>query len=243
MIFDLSLKPTLAHLDAVETCPDGIVDLTAVLSYLREWSDKFSIEQSNSRSAVVRLVAAVFDTLVEEKPLMDEASEALDQLCRRLALSIVIAKFLCDASGNIDRGNPASVMNRLFGPIYMARLELDLKSVPYWLRESIGDGVERAYIDISGCPTISRSLFHATETRDNQDDPENYLARGAWIELFRKIREDRAQLEENQPKYLYDASDWRPWWLNLEPDEQFNEETEVIFLKEDEENDENEDNE
>jgi hypothetical protein len=216
MIFDLSLEPTLAHLDAVETCPDGIVDLTAVSSYIREWSDKFSIEYSNSRSAVVRLVAAAFDTLVEVKPLLDEASEARDELCRRLALSIVIAKFLCDASGSSDHGDPASAMNRLFGPIYMARLELDLRSVPYWLREPTGDGVDRAYIDISGCPTISRFLSPAAETGVTQLGSQSHFIRGAWIELFRKIREDRAQLGDDEPKYLYDATDWRPWWLNEE---------------------------
>lgn len=216
MIFELSHERTLACLTMVGDCPDGFVDLSAVLHYIHEWNAVFSVSRPDMRSALPRLITTIFDELLREHDQTDGGFSSIDRLCKKLALSIVMAGLFCDARFRRGFANPVEAMVKMFSEAFMVRLELELKSVPYWLVKSNDDRECRAYVDISGCATLARSVpALAMPTSENIGRERIYLE-GAWIQFIDKFRRSRGLIEFDGPQYPFDDQSWRPWWLNQE---------------------------
>ena len=105
----------------------------------------------------------------------------------------------------------------------MQRLELDLKSVPYWASEPDSAGVIRASIDISGCACLGVAVTYLAEP-DEEDEEENdtFIQFDGDEEsiplrrLFRRPDRDERQ-EPKDPVYPYDDNTWRAWYENHEP--------------------------
>jgi hypothetical protein len=105
----------------------------------------------------------------------------------------------------------------------MQRLELDLKSVPYWASEPDSAGIIRASIDISGCASLGIAVAHLAEPdEDDEEENDTFIQFDGDDESIplrrifrRRDRDDRPEPEG--PVYPYDENSWRAWHENHEP--------------------------
>lgn len=223
MIFELSLAKTIEHLATLEVCPDGVVDLSATIAHINEYKKVVDQERTDTRSAVVRLTAALYEHIqVSLEGPSDEAS-SIENVCRRLALSVLMAHMIRDSHLANQYDTPLDAIANILPSRYMQRLELDLKSVPYWASEPDSAGVIRASIDISGCACLGIAVTYLAEPNEECDEEDDAFIQFDGDEesiplrrLFRRPdRDERPEL--GGPVYPYDDNTWRAWHENHEP--------------------------
>lgn len=223
MIFELSLANTIERLGTLEDCPDGVVDLSATIARINEYKKVVDQERTDTRSAVVRLTAALCEHMQVQLEVSDDETSSIENVCRRLALSILVAHMIRDSHLANRYENPLDAIANILPPRYMQRLELDLKSVPYWVSGPDSAGIIRASIDISGCACLGIAVTYLTEP-DEEDEEENdsYIQFDGDEEsiplrrLFRRPDRDECP-EPAGPVYPYDDNTWRAWYENHEP--------------------------
>jgi hypothetical protein len=223
MIFELSLANTIERLGTLEDCPDGVVDLSATIAHINEYKKVFNQERTDTRSAVVRLTTALYEHLQAPSKVPDNETSSIENICHRLALSILMTH-ISTAMQNRFRLRDSHLANRYKNPLYAIkntlssrythRLELDLKSVPYWASEPDSAGIIRASVDISGCACFGITVAYIAEP--DEDDEEHNQTFIQSRRLFR--RPDRDERPEPEgPVYPYDNNTWRAWYENHEP--------------------------
>lgn len=223
MIFELSLANTIERLSTLEDCPDGVVDLSATIAHINAYKLVVNQSRTDTRSAIVRLLAALYEHIQVSLEVPDDEASSIEHICHRLALSILMTHIFRDSHLANRYENPLDAIENILPSHYMQRLELDLKSVPYWASEPDSAGIIRANIDISGCASLGIAVAHIVEP-DEDDEEEN----DAFIQfdgdeesipirrLFRhRDRDERPESEG--PVYPYDANTWRAWYENHEP--------------------------
>lgn len=223
MIFELSLANTIERLGTLEDCPDGVVDLSATIVHINEYKKLVDLNRSDTRSAVVRLTAALYEHMQVPLGEPDDEVSSIDNVCRRLALSVLMAHMIRDSHLANRYENPLDAIASILPSRYMQRLELDLQSVPYWASEPDSAGVIRASIDISGCACLGIAVTYSCEPDEEDEDEHDTFIQFDGDEesiplrrLFRRSdREDR--IEPEGPVYPYDENSWRAWHENNEP--------------------------
>ena len=223
MIFELSLANTIERLSTLEDCPDGVVDLSATIAHINAYKEVVDQGRTDTRSAVVRLTAALYEHIQVSLRLPDDEATSIERICHRLALSILMTHIFRDSHLANRYENPLDAIEKILPSHYMQRLELDLKSVPYWASEPDSAGIIRANIDISGCASLGIAVAHIAEPDEDVDEESESFIEFDGDEdsiplrrLFRRIdRDDRPEPEG--PVYPYDENSWRAWYENHEP--------------------------
>lgn len=225
MIFELSLESTLKNLNIVDECPDGFVDLSAVIQHINNLKAVVAISRPDTRSGLLRLTTTIFDELRQSRTSCSDHATSLDYLCKEFTLALLIGELLSDNKPGLNFTSPQDVMNQVFGKAYMARLELELKSVPYWVIKSSTNGEDRAVIDVSGCATLARPVATVPKAGDDDNCEERIFFDGGWFTFIPKSRIEPDHCEPVGPEYAYDDKSWRSWWENLELPEVDDEDT------------------
>jgi len=223
MIFELSLANTIERLSTLEDCPDGVVDLSATIAHMNEYKKVVDQGRSDTRSAVVRLAAALYEHIQVSLEVPDDEVSSIEHVCHRLALSILMTHIFRDSHLANRYENPLDAIENILPSRYMQRLELDLKSVPYWASEPDSAGIIRARIDISGCASLGIAVAHLAEPEeDDEEENDTFIQFDGDDESIplrrifrRRDRDDRPEPEG--PVYPYDENSWRAWHENHEP--------------------------
>jgi len=223
MIFELSLANTIERLSTLEDCPDGVVDLSAIITHIDAYKKVVNQGRTDTRSAVVRLAAALSEHLHLPSKVPDDEASSIEQICHRLALSILMTFIFRDSHLANRYENPLDAIENILPSRYLQRLELDLKSVPYWVSESDSNGVIRASIDIAGCASLGIAVAYIAEPDEDDDEETDVFIEfdgdDESIQLRRhsrhRDRDDRPEPEG--PVYPYDENSWRAWHENHEP--------------------------
>ena len=223
MIFELSLANSIERLSTLEDCPDGVVDLSATIAHINAYKVVVNQSRTDTRSAVVRLRAALYEHVQVSLEVPDDEASSIEHICHRLALSILMTHIFRDSHLANRYENPLDAIENILPSHYMQRLELDLKSVPYWAREPDAAGVIRASIDISGCASLAIAVAHIAEPDDDDDDEGDafiqFIGDEEPIPLRRlSPRHNHDERPEPEgPVYPYDDNAWRAWYENHEP--------------------------
>jgi len=223
MIFELSLANTIERLSTLENCPDGVVDLSATIAHINAYKMVVNQSRTDTRSAVVRLTAALYEHIQVSLEVPDDEASSIEHICHRLALSILMTHIFRDSHLANRYENPLDAIENILPSHYMQRLELDLKSVPYWASEPDSAGIIRANIDISGCASLGIAVAHIPEPdEDDEEENDTFIQFDGDDESIplrrmfrRRDRDDRPEPEG--PVYPYDENSWRAWHENHEP--------------------------
>jgi len=223
MIFELSLANTIARLSTLEDCPDGVVDLSATIVHINEYKKVVDQGRTDTRSAVVRLAAGLYEHIQVSLEMPNDEASSIEHVCHRLALSILMTHIFRDSHLANRYENPLDAIENILPSRYMQRLELDLKSVPYWASEPDSVGIIRASIDISGCASLGIAVAYIAEPdEDDEEENDTFIQFDGDDEsiplrrMFRRPdRDDRPEPEG--PVYPYDENSWRAWHENHEP--------------------------
>jgi len=223
MIFELSLANTIARLSTLEDCPDGVVDLSATIVHINEYKKVVDQGRTDTRSAVVRLAAGLYEHIQVSLEMPNDEASSIEHVCHRLALSILMTHIFRDSHLANRYENPLDAIENILPSRYMQRLELDLKSVPYWATEPDAAGIIRASIDISGCASLGIAVAYIAEPdEDDEEENDTFIQFDGDDESIplrrmfrRRDRDDRPEPEG--PVYPYDENSWRAWHENHEP--------------------------
>lgn len=232
MIFELSLANTIERLSTLEDCPDGVVDLSATIAHINAYKMVVNQSRTDTRSAVVRLTAALYEHIQVSLEVPDDEASSIEHICHRLALSILMTHIFRDSHLANRYENPLDAIENILPSRYMQRLELDLKSVPYWASEPDAAGVVRASIDISGCASLAIAVAHIAEPDDDDDDEGDAFIQFIGDEESRPLRRlfprhnHDERPEQEGPVYPYDDNAWRAWYENHEPPHAINDDEE-----------------
>jgi len=223
MIFEVSLANTIERLSTLEDCPDGVVDLSATIAHINEYKKVVNQGRTDTRSAVVRLAAALYEHIQVSLEMPNDEASSIEHVCHRLALSILMTHIFRDSHLANRYENPLDAIENILPSRYMQRLELDLKSVPYWATEPDAAGIIRASIDISGCASLGIAVAYIAEPdEDDEEENDTFIQFDGDDESIslrrmfrRRDRDDRPEPEG--PVYPYDENSWRAWHENHEP--------------------------